>query len=590
MEEKNISSGAEKAEKLAKNNGAQKKCANTKGKAQCKKGGKSAAVKSKAQTKTKTQNAVKDEKKQQRLQHKLELKQQRLQRLTAYKERMQERKEKRRERRELLAHETKEQRAERKLEERRLKTEAAQAKRKAHMEERKAKREHDLRMKQERRQNRTERKRAPGFGGWLAAVIALGVTTLALGTVVGVGATRIETMQAGMMGRQTETLYELNSVVDNMDENLSKARIATSSTEQAQLLSDVAVESEMAEVLIERLPAECNCTAGVTDFVNHVSQDSRQMLIRLASGKKLTSEQVANIEKMYQTNQNLKQALNELTTTCTGKQLLLAMQGKNADFAKTFETFAKNVENYKTGKTPAKAKVVAALPEITAPEAEKLAEKYFADYGVKKVTCTGEAGTKGLPLYNLTLSTEQGELFAQLSKQGGKVVLFDSYRPCEDKNFNVERCIDIAEEFLQKLGYEDVSAVWTSENGATCNLSFAYVQNDVVVYPDLIKVKVCEQCGVVTGIEAAKYIQNHTERELVRPAISTQKATGAIRQDVEVQNTRLAVIPVRGTEVLCYEIMGEYGDAQYYIYVSAATGEQVETRVVIGTKQGKVLS
>ena len=72
-------------------------------------------------------------------------------------------------------------------------------------------------------------------------------------------------------------------------------------------------------------------------------------------------------------------------------------------------------------------------------------------------------------------------MMAQLSKKGGKVVMFNSYKECYDKNFSVERCIDIAQDFLSDLGFDGMKAVWTSENGTVCNLNFAYEQDGVKI-------------------------------------------------------------------------------------------------------------
>ena len=48
-------------------------------------------------------------------------------------------------------------------------------------------------------------------------------------------------------------------------------------------------------------------------------------------------------------------------------------------------------------------------------------------------------------------------------------------------------------------------------------------------------------------------------------------------------------IPHDGEEVLAYEFYGNFGGNDYYIYVDAKTGEEVEVFTVIGTKQGKAL-
>jgi len=46
----------------------------------------------------------------------------------------------------------------------------------------------------------------------------------------------------------------------------------------------------------------------------------------------------------------------------------------------------------------------------------------------------------------------------------------------------------------------------------TAIINYAYKQGDVVVYPDLIKVKIALDNGEVIGFESKGYLSNHTER------------------------------------------------------------------------------
>ena len=406
-------------------------------------------------------------------------------------------------------------------------------------------------------------------------------------------------MQADMASIHTESLYELNSVVDNLDTNLAKARVSNSQNEQVKLLADIAIESEMAETLLERLPVDTQLTQNITSFVNKMGDSAQSMLYSVASGKTLTDSQIATIEHMYSTNMELKQILNELTANCNGKDMLAAMRGKTDSLMyvtfgdienTTIETpkeihdgpFAENIKK-------ASAKNLDGLEEISAARAEELAAQYFESYNIKDVRCTGETLAEQLSCYNLVMTTKDGEMSAQLSKQGGKVVEFNSYKDCNDKNFSVERCVDIAEDFLKSLGYKDMKAVWTSENGTTCNLNFAYAQNGVVIYSDMVKIKVCEERGIVTGMEGLSYVLNHTERTLPAAKISRSDAKSKLNKDFETETSRLCVIPTDGGETLCYEFYGTYGDNTYYIYVDAATGNEIEVFTVIGTKQGRAL-
>lgn len=542
---------------------------------------------------------IRAEKKQKRLEKRLDAKQKRLDRIAAMKEKRAEAREKRRERRDMLKHETKEARIERKRQARVAKTEARVAKREAAMADRRAKREHRLKVRAEKRAEKNEKRHAPGFGGWLAAVISLGVVTLALGSMLTYGWINMDGMTADMATIHTESMYELNSIVDNLDTNLAKARVANTRNEQVKLLSNVAIESEMAETLLERLPVDTQFTQNVTSFVNKMGDSAQSMLYSVASGKKLTDSQIATIEHMYKTNLQLKQSINELTANCTGKEMLKAMRGKKDNLMllsfgemenNVVETpkeihdgpFAENIKKVS-------AKNLAGLEEITCAQAEKLAAKYFESYNISDVKCTGEVTAESLTCYNVTMQTKDGEMSAQLSKQGGKVVEFNSYKDCNDKNFSVERCVDIAQDFLKALGFKNMKAVWTSENGTTCNLNFAYEQNGVVIYPDMVKVKVCEERGIVTGMEGLAYVLNHTQRELGSAKISKSDAKAVLNGGFEAEGSRLCLIPVDGGEALCYEFYGAYGGNDYYIYVDAATGNEVEVFTVIGTAQGKAL-
>ena len=542
---------------------------------------------------------IRAEKKQKRLEKKLDAKQKRLDRIAALKEARAERREKRQERRDLLKHESKEARIERRREEHAATVEARVAKREAALADKRAKREHRLKVRAERRAERNEKRHAPGFGGWLAAVISLGVTTLALGTMLTFGWMNMNGMQADMATIHTESLYELNAIFDNLDTNLLKARVSNSKNEQVRLLSDIAVQSEMAEVVLERLPLDMSMTQNMTSFVNKMGDSAQSMLYAVANGQKLTDSQVASLEHMYRTNLQFKNAVNEITANCNEKDMLAAMRGKkDSSFYTAFDTiqnnaietpkeihdgpFAENIDKVT-------AKNLEGLTEITASRAEELAKEYFKDYKVTDIKCTGETAAEQLTVYNVTLTTDDGAMSAQISKLGGKVVEFNSYKACKDNNFSVERCIDIAEDFLEELGYDDMKAVWTSENGTTCNLNFAYEEDDVVFYSDIIKVKVCEERGIVTGMEGLSYVLNHIEREAPEASISKSEAKAKLHEGFEVETSRLCVIPVDGEEVLCYEFYGTYDEADFYIYIDAKTAEEREVFTVIGTAQGRAL-
>lgn len=538
------------------------------------------------------------EKKQARLERKLAHKEKKLERIAAMKEKRAERREQRKERRDMIKSESKEARRKRIAREKEAALKEKKAKREAYLAEKKAKREHALKVRAEKRAERSEKRHSPGIGGWLAAVISLGVTTLALGTVVTFGWMAMDNMQADMASGYTQSLYELNSVVDNLDADLSRAKASSSAGDRVRVLSDIAIESETAETILERFPLDMQMTEQFASFVNKMGDSAKQMLYTVANGGELTKSQKQSLQYMYETNAKLKEEINRLVSTCDGKDLMQAMRGKSSVLGDGFTTIQNNtfetpkgIQDGPFSDSIKKTNPVAlkGQKEITAQTAEKLAKEYFADYKVSEANCTGEATGEALTLYNVNLTTPDGEMFVQLSKLGGKVVAFDSYKDCNDKNFSVDRCIAIAEDFLTSLGLDGLKAVWTSENGTTCNLNFAPVQGGAILYPDLIKVKVCEERGIVTGMEGLSYVLNHGERNLAKPSISEAQAKASVNGNMEITSSRTALIPFDGEEVLCYEFFGMLDDNEYYVYVDAATGEEIEVLTIVGTAQGKAL-
>ena len=53
---------------------------------------------------------------------------------------------------------------------------------------------------------------------------------------------------------------------------------------------------------------------------------------------------------------------------------------------------------------------------------------------------------------------------------------------------------------------------------------------------------------------------------------------------LEVESSRLAIIPTEGGEVLAYEFCGTYGGRTYYVYLDADTGREVDVFTVVGSQ------
>jgi spore germination protein len=216
------------------------------------------------------------------------------------------------------------------------------------------------------------------------------------------------------------------------------------------------------------------------------------------------------------------------------------------------------------------------MKKITSSEAENLCREYFADYKIKSIEFQGETVSRKMQAYNFLLKDENELLlYAQLSEDDGKLISFDYYEHCVEHNFDLDNAKTIAENFLGKLGMEDMTVVKVNEMGATASFTFVYETGGVVYYPDAIEVKVCEQKGVVVGYNASAYLKNHKQRTVANPSVSMSKAREKLSDKLTVESSRTALIATRRGERLAYEFICSFDGQIYFVYVDANTGEEL---------------
>ena len=151
---------------------------------------------------------------------------------------------------------------------------------------------------------------------------------------------------------------------------------------------------------------------------------------------------------------------------------------------------------------------------------------------------------------------------------------------------SLEECRESALAFLRRSGYESMQATYFQAYQGVAVISFAALQGDTLLYPDLIKVQLRMDTAQVVGLEARNYLTNHGPRGLLAPGISLEEAEGAVSQRLKIETGRLCLIPTDAGERLCYEFRGEYGGHTYLCYINAETGGQEQLLRVIEDEAG----
>lgn len=125
------------------------------------------------------------------------------------------------------------------------------------------------------------------------------------------------------------------------------------------------------------------------------------------------------------------------------------------------------------------------------------------------------------------------------------------------------------------------------KQGGAVTVNYAYTQDDVTIYPDLIKVKIALDNGEILGMETTGYLNNHTTRKIETPKISKSEAKATLNKKLEITSEGLAIIPTEWkTEIFCYEFKGKIDDTDFLVYVNAKTGKEENILVIIDTPDG----
>lgn len=505
-------------------------------------------------------------------------------------------KEERLKRKEMLKSESKKERHARIMQEKQAKRAEREQKRQAKLEKRKAK----WQEKQERRKQRQARRdKNKGFGGWLAAVISLGVATLVLASVLTFTLLMPTTSDNMMELSYQKSFYDTVEQVDNIDLNLSKVLASKDAGAIEKYLIDTAINSELAENDINQLPLHDEAKFYTTKLINQIGDFSKYLVKKIIDGKPLSNVDKQNLENLYSANLDLKNALQEMMLV-TGDDYSFASLEKARSNDALIKGFTKlqnlSVEYpeliydgpFSDGQ---EQRVIKGLSknEVTFEEAKENFLKIFKGYDFDSVESAGMADGD-IVCYNVQATLGDSLLFAQMSKRDGKLIMFSYAGSCDSVIVDEDTAIENAEQFLANMGLTDMQEVWMNIANNVYTFNFAKTQNGVVLYPDIVKVRVCAETGKVIGIEAKSYFANHTNRNIGTPAISKSNARQSVLEDMQIKASRLALVPVGNTgEKLCYEFYGELNGQTYYVYIDATNGWQVEMFKVVSGTEGTYL-
>ena len=234
--------------------------------------------------------------------------------------------------------------------------------------------------------------------------------------------------------------------------------------------------------------------------------------------------------------------------------------------------------------------------DINEEQAKQVAIQFIGQDKIKQIESTGLSANTDMPCFDFSvqLNSEKDEdnrATISITQKGGHVVFMNYNRTVEAETISQERANEIGKEFLAQKGYPNMKATYYLKQEGIVTINYAYEQQTqngtVVMYPDLIKLKIALDTGEVIGIETTGYLNNHTERSLADIKISKEQAKQNLNSSLEITAESLAVIPTEfQTEIFCWEFKGKVDDTEFLVYINCETGKEEDILVIKDTPNG----
>ncbi len=400
--------------------------------------------------------------------------------------------------------------------------------------------------------------------------------------------------------------YELVDYVQNVEVYLAKALISSTPEHGAETLTNVWREANLAQAYLAQLPIESQELENTEKFLNQVSDYSYSLSRKNIYNESLTDDDLKNLKDLHSYSVELENVLNQLSddlnsgrikwNELSNKGEVVFAQQVSTSALDGFSSLEENFHEYSgliydgafsEHLTNSEKKGLTG-EDIDEEAAKQKAIEFIGKDNIKEIQNLGFSENATVPEYNFSIKTsEEDSISISISKKGGHIVYMNSNRDVNTEIISQEEANEKGKQFLSNHGFKDMKETYYLKRDGVVTINYAYTENDVVVYSDLIKVKVALDNGEVLGIETTGYLNNHTQRDVSKVKISQEEAKKTLNKDLEVLSDGLAIIPTEyQTEILCYEFKGKVEDREFLVYINAENGREEDVLIITNTPNG----
>lgn len=393
---------------------------------------------------------------------------------------------------------------------------------------------------------------------------------------------------------------EVYKAVNSIDASFSKLEVLDRLKDKVTTFVDIYRISNTAKENLDTLPYSHSSISNVSKYLTQVSDFSYNIISKGVNGYELTNEDnevIANFSKygntLYTNLEKIRQDIEDgngiewdkINSDNSGEKIATSAYGSMANVQTDFEEypsvtydgpFSDHIEKMEPEHLKGKE-------EVSQEEARDIARSIIDDTNVKSIKLAYEVAedeNNTIPAYRFEVTLvdkDEASIMIDISKRGGVPLWMLDYAESNTKVLTNKASSDetekVAREYVKRLGFDNMNVSYHEATDRHITYNFNYTIDDIIVYADMIKVKVSLEDKSIVGFETLGYVMMHKDRNIESATITLDEARGVCSQNFMISRIRRALIPQSSMkEVLTYEVTGKLNEKEYVVYVNAMTG------------------
>ncbi|ACL74424.1 germination protein YpeB [Ruminiclostridium cellulolyticum] len=420
---------------------------------------------------------------------------------------------------------------------------------------------------------------------------------------------QLKRLQVLMTNQYNRAFVDLSDYVDNVETLMAKSLVTSTPVSTSKMLEEVWRQANLAQTNMGQLPIAPPILEKTSNFLTQAGDMAYSLNNKTMNGIPLNDKEYGALQKLHGYAVSLQKNLHGIEDQITNGKMtwdkytnkgkfMVASTSKDPKTGQ-FENIDKTFQEYPTliYDGPYSDHMLKSKPQglgdkkVSVSDAKNIAINFIGKNKVSDVKQLENNDLGNIKTYRFKVmykdrkESEYAEV--EVTQQGGQVYLMLSNRNIGKDTVNMGKAKKLAKDFLDSKGYKNMVDTYYQKVDGTAVISYAYKQGGVIVYPDLIKVKIALDNGEIIGIESKGYLYNHRVRTIPKTNITLEQARAKVNNKIKIDRQGEAIIPTNyKTEKYCYEFMGKVNGRNFIIYINALTGAEEDVLMLVTTPEG----